>query len=88
MNALSLHTLKDFKNTKTEINKKFLFLMCQFYGDLATMNISMSAKHVFRVHTKMINISRATVMLALWRLGRLGITGVYYVTCHLKNNNM
>ena len=38
------------------------------------MNINMSAKHVFRVHTKMINILRATVMLALWRLGRLGIT--------------
>ena len=74
MNALSLHTLKDFKNTKTEINKIFLFLICQFYCDLATMNINMSAKHAFRVHTKMINIFRATVMSALWRLRRLGIT--------------
>ena len=61
MNAISLHTLKDFKKTKTEINKIFLFLMCQFYWDLATMNINMSAKHVFRVHTKIINIFRAPV---------------------------
>ena len=55
MNALSLHTLQDFKNTKTEIHKVFLFLMYQFYCDLATMDINLSAKHVFRFHTKIIN---------------------------------
>ena len=73
------NTLKDFKNAKTEIHKVILFLICQFYWDLAAMNIKMSAKHVFRFHTKIINNFRATVYriaipldskVAIWNLSR------------------
>ena len=58
MNALSLHTLKDFKKLKFS---KFSCLNVSILLRLATMNINMSAKHVFRFHTKIINIIRETV---------------------------
>ena len=36
---------QDFKNAKIEIHKIYLFLMRQFFGDLATKKINMSAIH-------------------------------------------
>ena len=60
MNALSLHTLKDFKNKKMKFIK-FSYFNVSISLRLATMNINMSAKHVFRFHTKIINVIRATV---------------------------
>ena len=42
---LITYTLKGLKNAKIEIHNIYLFLMSQFYSDLAKMNINMSAKH-------------------------------------------
>ena len=46
------HTLKDLKKAKNEINKMYLLLMYQLFLILATVNINMSAKHVFNFMPK------------------------------------
>ena len=46
---------------KNEINKIYLFLMYHFFLIFATMNINMSANHVFNLMPKLINNVRATV---------------------------